>query len=383
MKPLISRVPNRGWAAFIGIGIAISPVHNQALTNLATTSGGEVLVFLPALGYLCIIMGTFLFLLWRWEQVGAAGLGDKRVYIPIFVIAIAIAISGIAIDGGLGDKVAPMGVAVTLVALYLVARVLGGDLFIPLAVGAAVGSAGILIYQLIYFGGTTGGYLFGDNYDIATGYILLGTALLIRHRQLQRGLAVLALVALFLSGSAEAIFAIAVMGVVFVIRGEWRKHCTLFIPLLVVMLAVLATDWGRDLHSITIGGVLGDTSIVCRTTDLGVEQTVVANRWWLITDAMRNLRPLGEGYILTEFQRVNMVHNVPIVIVQQLGYAGILAALAWWWVTLYCTIKTRWKYAWMLVLALSVFDHYIWTQLAPVWPAMVGALTMPQPQVEH
>jgi len=83
---------------------------------------------------------------------------------------------------------------------------------------------------------------------------------------------------------------------------------------------------------------------------------------------------LGDGYNLTAYT-VHTVHQVPIVIVQQLGWPGVVASLAWLWVVVWCLVKTRWKYAFTLILALSVFDHYVWSQLAPLFPALIGAST--------
>jgi len=42
----------------------------------------------------------------------------------------------------------------------------------------------------------------------------------------------------------------------------------------------------------------------------------------------------------------------------------------------YCAVRTRWKYAFVAVLALSVWDHFIWTQFAPLWWALVGVATV-------
>jgi len=46
-------------------------------------------------------------------------------------------------------------------------------------------------------------------------------------------------------------------------------------------------------------------------------------------------------------------------------------------VTIWCLRRTRWKYAWVSVVALSVFDHYIWDQLAPAFWLLVGASIAP------
>lgn len=360
---------SKWWIALIGSGLALSPIHNSAFTNALTNSKGETLFFLPAFAYLMLLMGSWMFLLWNWERVKETGWGDRKVTVPLFIIAGALALSGIGIDGGIGAKFAPLGMGAALVSLYLSARILGRDLFLPLAVGAAVASGGILLYQLLYFSGPTGGFIFEDNYDIATGYILLGAALLVGRRSWQQGLSFLALLALFLSGSAEAVFAVGVVGIVMLFRRDWSRRAVVLLALFaVVAVAVFASGYGGELHRLTIGSVTGDTEQAARGG-----QSVLAERWDGIADAMANLKPLGEGYIITGFQQVDMVHNVPLVIVQQLGWAGVLAAGAWLWVSLWCLVKTRWKYVWVLVLALSVWDHFTWTQLAPLFPMVVGA----------
>jgi hypothetical protein len=76
----------------------------------------------------------------------------------------------------------------------------------------------------------------------------------------------------------------------------------------------------------------------------------------------------GHGYNINVFD-FYFVHNVPAIVADQVG---VIAALAWCWVTLFCLVRTRWKYAFAAVIALSLFDHFIWTQAAPWWWALVG-----------
>jgi len=112
------------------------------------------------------------------------------------------------------------------------------------------------------------------------------------------------------------------------------------------------------------------------TSPEGEERLVspLAIRWLVIRDAMTDIQPLGIGYGLTNF-RPTTVHNVPLILIQQMGWPGMLAAIAWLWVTIWCLRRTRWKYAWVSVVALSFFDHYIWTQLAPYFWCLVGIST--------
>jgi len=360
----------------IGTGLALSPIHNIWLTDLATTSKGETLVFIPALGYLILIMGVGLFILHNWEQVKQGGLGDKQIAIPLLVIVGAIGLSG---WNGIGwqEKIAPLSMGVCLFASYIVARIVGKDLFVPLAVGALIASLGIILHGCIFRSQITGGFVFGQNYDIAVGYVLLGVALFLR--EYQWVLAGVALLALSISGSPEGVFALGVMLPVAVARRDYgRKLGVIIIPVLVVAVVWFSMGWGQELYDHfrrtimfqpTQGRELdGDTSPSFGRSSVG-------NRISVAKTAMVNIKPFGEGYILTDFGKVDMVHNVPLVIVQQLGWGGILAGIAWLWVSVWCLRKTKWKYAWALVLALSVFDHYVWTQLAPIWWFLIGVST--------
>ena len=112
--------------------------------------------------------------------------------------------------------------------------------------------------------------------------------------------------------------------------------------------------------------------------DIGAPRDALGYRFQVIENAMSNIKTLGEGYNITVFSRPPpIVHNVPLVLIQQLGYPGILAAMAWLWVSIWCLVKTKWKYVWILILALSLFDHYIFTQLGHLWPIIVGVSTAP------
>lgn len=368
---LIKGAKERFWITLIGAGLALSPIHNLWLTKLATNSQGETLFFLPAFGYLLLIMGVGLFLLYNWEKVKAKGLGDKRIWIPLLVIVGAIGLSGIAIDGSIQDKIAPLGMGVVLFALYLAARILGKELFYPLAIGVAVGSLGIIAYQVIYPGNPTGGFVFERNFDIATGYILLGAALFV-HRW-RWWLASLAVVALLVSGAPEAIFALGVVGLFGLFRRDWSRRTVPMAVVLGLLLVVgLATGLLQSAYSYVHGSIT-QAPTAYYTSPSGEERCVspLEIRWLVIKDAMTDIKPVGEGYGLTNFT-VHTVHNVPLIIIQQLGWSGMLAAVAWLWVTIWCLRRTRWKYAWVAVIALSIFDHFLWTQLAPVWWLLIG-----------
>jgi hypothetical protein len=253
--------------------------------------------------------------------------------------------------------------------------VLGKGIFFPLSIGVAIASLGIIIYQIMHPGVTTGGFVFERNFDIATGYILLGAALFIhRWRWILASLAVVAL--LPLSGAPEALFALGVIGLVVLIRKDWSKKILVPVAAVIIALVILAsTGYASKLFSY-IGNSIQLTPVANYVSPEGerTDMSTLAIRGQVILDAYHNFKPLGDGYNVTNFE-IKTVHNVPLIIVQQLGYPGIIAALAWLWICFYCLIKTRWKYAWALILILSILDHFIWSQLGPWTWTLIGVST--------
>ena len=370
---ILPKKPNRLWAIIIGAGVALSPIHNQYLTHLASNSKGETLFFLPAFGYLLLIMGAGLFLLNNWQRVKEIGWGDRRIVGCLLFIALAISASGAAYTG-LQDRFAPTGMGLALFALYLCGRVLGKDMFLPLAVGAVIASLGVIAHQIVYPGVITGGFVFEDNYDIVVGYILLGVALYIH--KWQWILAGLALVAILLTGSPEGLFALGVVGVAVLVRRDWGRGLAIVLaPVAIIVVVGLVSGYAQTLYGYTGKIVAGETA--SPYGEVGVQQKAIEYRLQVIRDAMSDIKPLGEGYNLTDFSRSPNVHNVPLVLVQQLGWPGILAAMAWLWVSIYCLVRTKWKYLFVLIFALSLFDHFVWTQLNSIWWLVVGVSTAP------
>jgi hypothetical protein len=309
-----------------------------------------------------------------WSRVG---FGDKKITIPLIIIAIAISLSGIP-EQGIVAKIAPAGMALGFLAAYFVSRILGGDIFVPLTVGAVVAALGVIAYQIWFPGVPSGGLIFKGNYNIATGFILLGAALFFRRGQWL--LVLLGVIALFLSGSAEAVFTIGVVGLVVLFRRDWSRKLGIVVGTSVLVGVVF---FGSGVGLQTYQRVSWAVAEVAPWLHIKVPEHYepleppLAGRLLVIEEAMSNIKPLGTGYDLTKCEPGQIVHNVPLVIVQQLGWPGILAALAWLWVSIWCLVKTRLKYVWALVLSLCVFDHFIWTQLAPVWWMIVGVSSIP------
>ncbi len=353
---------NRRYAYVIGAGITLFPIHNKWLTDI-TSINGMATAFVPAFATALWVLATLFFVRDNWKTLNW---GDKRVWFPLLITAGAIAISGGTADTWSG-RFAPLGMGVSLFALYLVARTLGKDMLLPLAIGAGAASLGILISGALHSGIPTGGLVFERNFDIATGYILLGAALF-THKY-QWILVSLAVLSLAISGAPEAVFAVGVVGVVALLRRDWSRRLLMAVSVVVlVMGAGLLAGWTQRLYNYTAETINNEPIAGYSATEYVSPLEI---RWLVVRDAMRNLKPLGDGYNLTGFT-VKTVHNVPLIIIQQLGIPGILASVAWLWVTIWCLAKTKWKYAFIIILTLSLVDHYYWSQWAPIWWTVVG-----------
>lgn len=359
--------PFWGWSITLGVGLSLFPIHNQWLTKLATVHG-NTLLFIPTIGMLLIIVSTMFFLIHvdYWKVVRANGWGDLKVTIPLGIIVLAMGLSGITAPD-IAGKLSPLFAGIVFFCVYLAARIMGKDIFLPLGVGVAIASLGAIVYQVFHAGEVSGGYIFEGNYDIIAGYVLLGTSLVIhKWRWILAGIALLAMLS---TGSPEAALGTVTIFVAVLIRRDWSKKLIIVVAVAVVFLGWMIGTGRTALFTYTGQAVQDKQSAA---NNQSVTRQPIGYRLVAIEDAMRNIKPLGNGYVLTEFY-TGIVHNVPLIIVQELGWPGILAGAAWLWVVTYCLKKSKWKYTFVLVLSLSVFDHFMWDQLAPWWWAMIGA----------
>lgn len=350
------------WSVLIGSGLALSPIHNQWLTDLVTDHG-EVGFFIPAFGIALWIMGALAFAVFNWEELT---FGDKRIYIPLLIIVASMCLSGFLFADSIQSKFAPGLMGVSLFAVYIVAQRLGMGIFRVLIPFVIVSAIIAIVSGIMNPGQPTGGLI--TNYCASAGFLIFGT--LVNQGKWQWVLLLIVGVGLFFIGALEALFIVGVLGVVVIARRDWssRLFIVIGIPItLVVIWAMLGYLWSLYEGNYNLRLLFGLLSGMFVLTPTAFS-LLLSGRWEIIIEAMRNFSFVGHGYSLSTVEG-GVVHNVPLIIVHQLGP---LAAVAWAFVTVYCLIKTKWKYAWVVLMAMCVFDHYIWTQFVPYWWALIG-----------
>ena len=359
---------NKLWAIVIGLGLALSPIHSLWLTELVTEDG-VVGFFIPAFGTAVWLMGVLLFLTWNCRNWRDIDWGDKKVFIPLLVIVASIGLSGMVNGDSWQDKVSPFFMGMSLFAVYLVSRKLGSDIFLAFIPFVVIVAITVVVSGLLNPGIPTGGLI--TNYCASAGYLIFG-AIVIQGRW-QWALIAVAIIGLFFIGTLEALFIISIMVVVFLLRGDVNWQFKAITGVLIALVGL----WALLRHLIPL--YEGNYNLVV-LLDLITGKTAVSGdtltaltsgRFPIIVDALKNFSIIGHGYLLG-IAKEGTVHNVPLIIMHQVGP---LAAIAWLFVAVYCLIKTEWKYAWVALLAMCVFDHYIWTQFTPLWWVLVGVST--------
>jgi len=335
------------------------------LTNLLTNNKGETLFFLPAFGYLLLIMGTGLFLLNHWDSIREAGWGDKKVLVSLLFIVLFMGISGLIHGDTVSNKLAPLLMGLVLVAVYFMSRQLGIQLFRMLIPFVIIGSVISTILTFANPNQLTGGLI--TNGCASAGFLIFGT--LANQGKWQWLLCLVAIVGIFFVGTLEAVFILSVLGAVIIIRKDFHKRLLVisfvlvFVLLLCSFMGYMDPLYNTNPNIATLSGIIsGGTPLNTATMD-----ALTTGRWTINMNAIRDIQFLGHGFTLNVEKTT--AHNIPLIIIDQIG---VIAALAWLFVTLYCLIKTKWKYMWIAILAMSVFDHYLWTQFLPWWFVLAG-----------
>jgi hypothetical protein len=394
---------NKAYAWIIGIGILLFIIHNpdQPLIQY---------LFLPQVGMIITVMATLYCLL---DNRKSLTLGSKFIWIPLAIISLSITASSIwqyfTTDIEFMKALTPAMFGWILFGLYLVARILGETLFKPFTYLIIIEAISLVVYGIMYQGVKTGGLISPTNYDIATGVLLVGIVVsAIKYRW---WLCAIALVGLFFTGADEALFGVVILAIAILIRRDISKKMWLPVGALVIVV-VISTIFGitqklyyptlekfaavQDAMTGTKIGSIVNTVIPDVITDkfneIAQANPVIVEakddnksldyatgyRWnthWNLSE----IKPFGYGYNINNFY-LGIPHNIALIIIEQVG---ILAALAWLFVSFYCIVKTKWKYVFVIMITLGIVDHYFWTEFAPFFPIVLGIASTSFVSVDH
>jgi hypothetical protein len=330
------------WLA--SIGLVLFTIHDFLLQGLFTGIG--MILICAGMWPLCCSRKVISF-------------GSKWVWIPMLVIVSSAWMRGVFY----GDWPGAVFLSV-MFCLYLYSR--NYDLLKAFFPATIIGAISVIAVGVMYPGMCSAGILAAlpmvghqTNYNIATGFLVFG--LLVYKGRYKWELGTLVLIALFFTGAAEALLLIGILAVVMVLRRDtdYRKLAiTLSILWVVVtvwtVLGYTQSLWMRPINIVGLKEYETQRALVARI--LGYES------------ALAELKPLGNGFALFEVS-ARTVHNVPLIIVDQLGIA---AGIAWVVATVYCLIHSKRKYLWIGFIAMGLVDHFTWGNAAIWWWVIAG-----------
>lgn len=340
---------------------------------------------------LCIVVVAFVLLdrkNWRKEI-----LGSKYVYIPVIIILASIIISGFyqfSINKDTASLFARIMIAVLFFGVYLASRKYGESIFKPFAIAVVVETASLIGFSFVY-GIHNGGFAATTAYNVASALLLFGAIVSIFYKQWL--VVTIALIGLCLTGAEEAVVGVIVIGITILIRRDFSKKLLVPIGLLLVVgiLGIYPFNYTIRLYAVPIDKI---TLLITghhneralsmphmTTSDTLTPEAFNGNldymlhgRLQVLDKAFQEWQWLGSGYVVNPVDAVdNPIYNVPLVIAQQIG---IIGALAWLFLIIYCLIKTKWKYAFIAIIAMGLFDNIMWCQFGIYLFALVGVSTV-------
>ena len=300
-----------------------------------------------------------------WINKEKLELGERKIWIPLAILAFSPTLTFFTDPNYRALSGAFLGGC--LFGFYLLSKRYGSrilNIFAPFVIIEAIS---VVIQGTIFQPGQNiGGLISPTNWDAATGFMVFGTLVYSgKHKWI---LVTIAAIGLYFTGAPEAIVAIGVFALTFSIRKDFGKK--LAISLSIIFTVVLL--WSAFGSGIELYERVWDKTSAATSGDMEEWNSGWDNKLHDYKRAIIDITPFGHGYEIyhyKSFTGIHTIHNVPLVILDQVG---IFAFLSWIWVTGYCLIKTEWKYAWIGFLSVCAFDHYCWTTFAPYWWLLVG-----------
>ena len=337
----------------LGIGLAIMPIHR---------------IFFVAIAGLAIILFVSMYVVYmNWREI-------KKV--PKVLLVLVLVLTLLAVFVPESTTYARMYI-IGMLCVFLAASILGPKVFIPVGIGAIVGGLSVIVFSIVTDFTRTGGMYQVENYNLATGVILIGAVLWrCKWQWVTIPIAVLGALA---TGADEAFVIIAVVGLAVLIRRDWSRRIIPTVLVVLVPIVFLLTPnnpaqklW--DTIPLSFHAVMQQTDtpqqevVPSRQADITSD---INNRWNIITTSLKDVKLLGHGYEPDNVE-TSTIHNVPVRVLYELGPLGLLC---WLGLIIWGLLKTSWKYAFVAVIGASLFDHFMWTQLTPYFFVLLGVCT--------
>ncbi len=330
-------------------------------------------VFLPQIGT-TILLGVVLFMLFhRWGEIKKVGFGDKFLWIPLVVISGSAILRAVVCHDL--DSLAGALFMSSMFGLYLVSRIYGEralSFFMPVVM---VGAASIVVSAII--NRHTGNSGLFNNYATASEILVFGW--LVSSRRHQWWLAGFVITGLFFTGAPEAIFYVAVIGLVVLVRRDWGIKIALplgalgFLMVVCSVAGITQVLWQRSFDMVDGAYVaMTDGEITEEQRAILLDESTDI-RWLTTWRLQRPVSPLGYGMDLTNqitLEGGHIPHFIGLLVTDQLGPA---AAVAWFVAMIAGIERTKWKYGFLSLILFGVFQPFVWTLLAPYMWTLAGA----------
>jgi hypothetical protein len=298
--------------------------------------------------------------------------GSKWVVIPLLIILVSIIAS---------HNWIAIFIAFYYFGIYLVARIFGKDMFTPFLWGIGIYAVYLIVCTILFYGVLNPSIV---NYHLG-GELLVFGAIVCRVKKQWLLLTVVG-IGLFFDASEIAWFAMILVLIVMIVRKDFDKK--MFIPIGVTIFVAVIGIFPFNYTKLYYGRALNSVSVAITNTEVvsnidlppirgsGFLNIITDDRYYIMQEQIPKFSILGTGYQMypQNYTLNEPIHLVPLIIVQQVGYA---AAIAWLIVTIVVFRKTKYKYAFVAIFGICLFDHSIWTELACWWFMLLGIATLP------
>lgn len=371
---------------FISIGLILFTCHSDwFIYNI----GNKTALFLPQIGVMLIGLSTALLII--LGEIDLRQWPKKQILIPLSIIILFTIISCL-IDFN-SKTISNIVMILSAYLLYHVGKYYGMKIFIPFAIFSIIESLSVIIMAITEVNPhiRNGGLISLYNYSLAKSFIIIGiiTGLyFIKNTKYKSLFLTINLLGLIFTGSPEVLVIIPFVGLWFIYKKDFSKELVygLFIVIIITTLWFTVGHGQKEYNRVSEVTTFALNGDMLKTESWDNNVTEDEYSWGLgrlplYKHSIQNISFFGNGYHIysknisnetAEKIEYSMVHNVPLVIVDQIG---LIPALAWCYLIGYCLIKYKYKVLWLAVIGLGLFNHTTWTIYAVYVWVLIGITT--------